>query len=598
VGTLGIAGVSTMVMAEAPEDAPAPPDARQSFVRWGVAAYLGAVAALVAAVLVWLHGRFVYVIDDPVIHLSVADKLVHHGTWGVSAGSFESASSSPLWTVLVAAGLVVTPAGAESWVPLALNVVFGVAVVVLLGRAQAVLAPGRGRPVDIVATAVVVVVALFLPGLAVVGMEHTLQVLLVLAAVVAFQRRSAGEPVPGPAWLPYLLIALATLTRFETAFVAAGLAAGMALDGPGSRVGGGLSALREALAARWRPIVGVLAATAVPTVAFAVLNHALGGGFLPNSVLAKGQGGRAGSSHADRLGPTQIVNNLAKDPLLVVLVGLALAYLVVTWGRPAAHRLTAVTLVVAAGLHAELADVGWYERYQAYLIAIGVYLVLGILSEVPSESRRRGLVAVVALVGLFGTVKAGHMLRAPQAADDMYRQQYQAGRFLERYYDGQPVATDQLGYISYFHDGPLTDFAGLGDYEVLQRTPTDRRERRELWAELTDERGFDVAVVYDIAALTVVPDTWVLGGTLHIDGEPTTGVTSNLQIWSTSLDDADVRALIDHLEEFAPDLPAREELVVNEYAGFQAAARRDRLALEQMAKDADDGTDDGADATG
>ena len=43
---------------------------------------------------------------------------------------------------------------------------------------------------------------------------------------------------------------------------------------------------------------------------------------------------------------------------------------------------------------------------------------------------------------------------APRAADDMHRQQYQAGQFLARYYDGEPVATDQLGYIGYLHHGP------------------------------------------------------------------------------------------------------------------------------------------------
>jgi hypothetical protein len=547
------------------------PGADRAFERWGIAAYLVVVAALVVAVLVWLGGKFIYVLDDPAIHLSIADKLVRHGTWGVAAGHFQSASSSPLWTVLVAAGLAVTPGAVEEWVPLALNVVAGLGVVVVLGRAQVALRPGsdRGRRLDLVATAALVVVALFLPGLALVGMEHTLHVLLVLTAVIAVhQRVELGAARLG--WLPYALLALATLTRFETAFVAVGLAVGLALadtDAAGD--------VRAAVQARWHPIVGVLAAAAVPTVAFALWNKAMGGGFLPNSVLAKGQGTGDRSSGSNGLGLSDIAGRLTHDPLLALLVGVAVIYLVVTWGRPARQRLTAVTLVVASLLHAVLADMGWFERYQAYLLAVGVYFLLGVVADLPVELRRRALVSAVALTVAFGMIKIVLVAQTPLAADDMYRQQYQAARFFQRYYDGQAIATDQLGYISLLHEGPITDLAGLGDYEVLEERPADRSERPEYWQRLSEERGLTVVAVYDTIALTGAPADWVLGASLHIDGEPVTSVTPNLQIWSATSDKAQVDALIAHLDEFQDDLPDRMSLDLNEWAGFQAASHRE-----------------------
>jgi len=577
--------------ADEPEDVRLQDTRSRSFERWGLAAYLATVVLLVAAVLVWLGGRLVYVLDDPAIHLSVAAKLVDDGTWGVAAGHFESASSSPLWTLVLAVGLAVTPAGVEEWMPLVLNVLAGLAVVVVLGRSQRALAPGRQRPLDVVATVVLVVVALFLPGLAIVGMEHTLHVLLVLGAVVLVQQRATGTTTWGPPWLPYLLIALGTLTRFETAFVAAGLALGLVLAdgdaGDAGRGAGAMARVRAAASARGRQIVGVVAAAAVPIVVFAVVNKAMGGGLLPNSVLAKGQGGHTGNGQNDGVNPSDIVRRLAQDPLLTVLVAVAVVYLVALWNRPAGHRVTAVTLVVASGLHAALADTGWFERYQAYLIAVGVYLVLGIVSELPEDLRRRGVVAAVLLVVALGMVKVSHLVNAPLASDDMYRHQYQAGRFLSRYYDGQPIATDQLGYISLFHDGPITDFAGLGDYEVLGEKTTDRDERRELWERLTEERGFKVAVVYDVSALFNSPTDWVLAGTFRIEGEPVTAVTRNLQVWSTSLEADDVEALLDHLADFQSELPDRMSLQINDFAGFQAASRRDRLALEALADAAD-----------
>ena len=543
----------------APADAPAAP-----FLRWGLGSYLVAVVLMVVAILWWLDGHLVYVLDDPAIHLSMADRLAHDGTWGVVAGDFQSASSSPLWTALLAAALLVAGPVAH-WVPLVLNVAAGVAAVCVLARGPASLSPARRRPLDALATVVLITVVLFLPGLTVVGMEHTLHVALVLAAVLGVDRWARGADGVRPALL-YAVVALATFTRFETAFVAAGLAVAL-LTVPGRRPSmdadpNGDDVLGRAdRRRRWQGAAGVLAASGLPIVAFAVANKALGGAWLPNSVLAKGQ---ATDETASGLGPVDIVNRLTHDPLLASMFALAVGYVVVrgTRGRAA---VPAVVLAVAAPLHAALADVGWYERYQAYLVAVGVYLVLAVLAEVAASARRRAVVLVCVIGLAFGMVKTSLLLRAPIAADDMYRQQYQAGLFLDRYYDGRAVATDQLGYISYFHHGPLTDFAGLGDYDVLQR-PADVPQE-ELWADLTAERGFRVAVLYDTAAAFRVPDTWVRAGEWRLDDEPVTGVSSKLQFYATTTDE--IEPLQDHLRAFEADLPARTHLVLNDNAALQ-----------------------------
>lgn len=531
---------------------------------WWVAVYLVTVAAVVTGIVVRLGGRFVYVLDDAAIHLSVAEQLVHHGTWGVTAGHFQSASSSPLWTLLVAAGVALVP-GPDAWVPLILNVVAGVGVVVVLARNQIVLRPGRGRWLDAAAVLVAVTLVLFLPGLAVVGMEHTLHSLLVLGAVVLVQRRARdGDDTAGlPRWLPYALLALATLARFETAFVAAGLAAGLACDAVAR--GGDVAGRARAVAGR---MVAVLAAAAVPLALFAAANKALGGGLLPNSVLAKGQAVGSGKLSAGGLGPGDIVGRLASDPLLAALAAFALGYVLLAWGSSARHLVTAVTVLVATMGQVALADVGWFARYQAYLLVVGLYLVLGVIGDLPAGLRRRAVLALVAVTLLFTPAKARLLVRAPLSADATYGHLDQAGRFLARYYDGQPVATDQLGYISLLHDGPLTDFAGLGDYEVLRRIPT-RDRLAAFHAELARERGFRVAVVPDTSAMFASPHSWVLAGQLRIDG-PYDGPSRRLDFFATV--PAEVRPLQAHLRDFARSLPPQVTLVLNGFAEMQADA--------------------------
>jgi hypothetical protein len=580
--------VTPPAAADVATDAAPEPD-RRAFERWGIVAYLAATAATIVAVLLWLDGAFTYVIDDPAIHLGLADTLVRHGTWGMTAGEFQSASSSPLWTLLVAAGLLVTPSGLEEWLPLALNVAAGVGVVMLLGRNQDVLVPGRGRGhrADVVAVAVLVVVALFLPGLALVGMEHTLHVLLVLAAVIAVERARTDEvritrrrstvsvdlrrvmAIGGAGgiarwWLPGVLLAAATLTRFETAFVGAGLALGLlVVDGLG----------RDAVRRHMRQALGVAAAVGVPVVAFALWNKAMGGGFLPNSVLAKGQGvGNAAT--ATGLSPNDVVLRLRRDPLVVAELALALAYVVLTWGRPARHRVVAVTVVVATLLHVVFADMGWHERYQAYLVALGLYLALRIAADLPADLQRRAAGAIVVVALVLAIPKANFLAKTHFDADNIMRHQYQAGLFLERYYDGEPIATDQLGYISWFHDGPVTDFAGLGDYEALGRRVDDREARAELWQDLAEERGFRVVVTFADVLTANAPDTWVYVGQWCKDRWHGNGFDRCFAFWATDPDE--VTPLHDHLVEFEPQLPARVHLELNDWAQWQAADLRTR----------------------
>jgi len=562
-GALAEAVAADSVGATTVEDAP-PVEGRSarwtSFGAWGLAAYLGSVAALVAAVLVYLHGTFVYVLDDPAIHLSVAENLVRDGTWGVEGGAFQSASSSPLWTLLLAGAAAVTP-GNDHWLPLLLNVVAGVGVVLLIGRNQVAIAGRRWS--DRAAVAFVVVVLLFLPGLALVGMEHTLHILLVLGAVLAVQQR-ADQPL-GRAWVvPWGLLALASLARFETAFVAAGLALGLVVQA---------AAARRNLRAAVVKGAAISVAALVPVALFGLVNHALGGGYLPNSILAKGQGLGASSRAGNGSGPIDMAQRLTADPVVAGLVVVAVAYLILTWGRPAPQRLLAVTVVGATVLHAAFADMGWYERYQAYLIAVGVLMLLGVLAELPAGVQRRCLAALVVGSCLLAPNKINALVKVPMAADDMYRGQYQVARFLERYYEGQVIGTDQLGYISLFHDGPITDYAGLGDYEALQRYPDDSEDAEQMQrylADLARERGIEVVALPSWGIDADKPPGWISVGFFESSGNEVTRVSDVFVLWATTPEA--VRPLQEHLREFGRDLPPRMTLTLNEWATWKADA--------------------------
>ena len=49
---------------------------------------------------------------------------------------------------------------------------------------------------------------------------------------------------------------------------------------------------------------------------------------------------------------------------------------------------------------------------------------------------------------LLCSTKISLTVEVRKAVADTYQQRYQAARFLAEYYDGEPVATTELGYIS------------------------------------------------------------------------------------------------------------------------------------------------------
>ncbi len=144
----------------------------------------GAALVTLLVILHRLHGHFTYCLDDPYIHLALAERL-RHGLYGINAGEAASPSSSIVWPLLLVpfAGTALFP-----WMPLVFNVIFGTATAWLLGRFSSRYFRAGWQTV---ALGLLLVLGLNLLGLAFTGLEHPLEVLLCVAAAFA----------PWPCWM-------------------------------------------------------------------------------------------------------------------------------------------------------------------------------------------------------------------------------------------------------------------------------------------------------------------------------------------------------------------------------------------------------------
>lgn len=95
--------------------------------------FWGLVAFLLAQTLACTNNHFVYALDDAYIHMAIAKNFAEHGVWDLSSQRFANASSSPLWTMLLALDYRIF--GSNTWSPFILNIVCASAFVIVADRA-------------------------------------------------------------------------------------------------------------------------------------------------------------------------------------------------------------------------------------------------------------------------------------------------------------------------------------------------------------------------------------------------------------------------------------------------------------------------------
>lgn len=331
-----------------------------------IALSLGLYTVTIACVFwtVWhgTHGHFTYSLDDPYIHLALAEQLAH-GHYGINAIEVSSPSSSVLWPFLL---VLFSGSRFHPYTPLIWNLLAGLGSAALIGVA---IADWRTRQPMGSGRRYLTVPALLLTGnlvgLTFLGMEHGLQVLLAISVAVGLCRVLGGQPFPG--WC-VVAAAVAPSIRYE----------GLACT---------LAAASVLLAEGRRRLALVMSLFAVaPMLALAKFLRGQGLPMLPVSVLVKG---KAAAEHTNALltllrfaasGTFHAVTDPERWPLVLLCLILGSAAL-----REAARirRSALAGATAAVGLHLLFGRFGWLHRYEVYAVVFGALIVLRLLAEDP-----------------------------------------------------------------------------------------------------------------------------------------------------------------------------------------------------------------------
>ncbi|MFN7151093.1 MAG: hypothetical protein ACK4V6_16650 [Microthrixaceae bacterium] len=455
------------------------------------------------------NGEFAYPLDDPYIHLRLAQNLLD-GTLGLNVDEFASASSSPAWPVLIAAVASVT--GPRVGVPLLLAVVAGVGL--LLGVDRWARRLGMGTALRSGQMAVILLL-MPLPAVTLTGMEHVLQAGLVFLVASMVVERTCGPPSSGGPGRQDLMLALATAAaaavRFELVFVLV----------PAS--------LLLLWRRRWWSVLAAWLGAAVPVCATALVNLGQGWPALPTPLIAKSITGR------DAAGLQRLLPGLPAPSPDHVRVWLPALLLVGLWffsHRSMAERwpvrATAWSSIAlgATVLHYGFVQVGALYRYEAYLVvllsgalAVSLHAVttdavaLDVLRRTPTAAR----LAAFALVAVTLVGSLGSFALVMRGMTEVHLQQLQMARFMRESCPGCTVVVNDIGAVAMYGGGRIIDDYGLASEQVLD-AKLDGTWDTDAVDALARREGADLAMVYDTAYwLPGVPDEWDPIGTWSLD---------------------------------------------------------------------------------
>ncbi len=505
------------------------------------------VAVQLAVILERNGGHFTYSLDDPYIHLAVSESIAR-GHYGIDPRAHSAPSSSILWPFLLAPG---APLALHEALPLALNLAALLATVALFSRVVRCCGLHRSRGGEAFAAGLVSILVLLLnlTGLALTGMEHSLQVALALAVILGMvelggatncrARGGRGRPVPA-----YLLGAIVAgpLVRYESA--ALSVAAILWLLARGRR----------------RAAIGAAAGCLALAGGFSLFLISLGLEPLPGPVLENLEVTGTAGAGLPAFVESKIESILVALParLLASLTGVLLA---VALASPQRDAVLLLCGAVAPLLHLGFGSFGGFGRYEIYVLAsVVALLIYGLRRPLRRLVTARGpavglLAAGAVLLPTFSGYAAITYL-TPQAAHNIHQQHDQVHRFVTEHYR-RPVAVNDLGRVSFRNPDPVLDLWGLCSREVRRA----RLDRDPGWpAAFVEREGVELAMIYDSWFDRRVPPTWRRIARLELLGQRITPGSATVSFYLTRPGPAG--DVLEHLRRFRSALPADTALVI------------------------------------
>ncbi|WP_292008660.1 hypothetical protein [Chryseobacterium sp.] len=454
---------------------------------------------------------FTYILDDAYIHLAIAKNFALHGVWGMTQYAFSSSSSSPLFTAILSGLIYVF--GNHYLIPLLFNSIVAVLVIYFLVKYYS---SYFNKEWYIVFASLFTLLFAVLHFQIVTGMEHVFQVLIIVINIYCFQKWYQSDFRNSKIRLGfYTTIVLLGLIRFESMFYFVSLA------------------FIFFLLKKFNKAIAVLILGFVPICVFGYYNYQQSGHFFPNSVVVKGTTIDFSGNYLaqmkyflfDKILLNVTFYKIAFFPLLMSVVIVCRDYKRLDLKSVLSNNFLIIVWSVTLVLHCLFGDLKGF-RYEAYLlVALSMLLipkvVLFFQSPLTFVKKDPLMTALIVFNILLLIYKVGyaHIIMI-KGSENVYRQQIQSARFLEKYYNTSKVVANDIGAICYFSDIHLFDIAGLGSEEMIRFNEKEKvfdDEFENFVTQYSINNHYQLAVVYEEWFSGHIPGNWRKVAVLKID---------------------------------------------------------------------------------
>lgn len=504
-------------------------------------------AVLMVVAMQKTNGHFGYPLDDTYIHMAMAKNFALYDSWGINQDVFSSTTSSPLWTLLIAITYMIF--GINDWVPFLLSLILSSLTIYSCYW----ILRDHTNSLRLLLLLILLLLLVPLPIMALTGMEHSLQGLVTLLLLYLSSKYvSKNEFAFKPSLILIMLANLTTFTRYEGIFVVFAIAL--------------LLVLKKRF---WESIVFVASSLSFVTI-YGFISIANDGYFLPNSVLLKGNTESLTTLEGAVSFFGRTLSNLQLSPhVAILLVTNLILYLWLRRSLDDQEKSFLVLSVIMTFAHMAFASVGWFFRYEAYIVLILTVILISSLNKYvlhqlfqtensENETLADKLYYYGAILGLTFLFLIPLAMRTglafqqyPFAVTNIYEQQYQMGLFLREYYPEQCVAANDIGAINYLAEICTTDLYGLANMEVLKLKQDGSYTKSDI-RQLTSRNEVQIAVIYNSWFEGQIPDDWVEIGQWQI-ADNVICASDVVSFYATN--DAQQEYLTSSLLDFSDSLP-------------------------------------------
>ena len=487
--------------------------------------------------------QFIYPIDDAYIHLAIARKFGESGFWSINFNSFDSGSSSILYTLILSSLIKVF--GDNLYYPMVVNIIAGYFTVYWVYRFFKDFYSEKELKLGLF---------IFLPisllyMTVILGMEQTIHMLLSVMAIYFIKKNIESNFKQFDFIKLLIVIFFLSVIRFESMFFVLCLGMILLLD---RKIKEGISVF----------VVGFF-----PIVIFGLISIQQGGFFFPNSVIIKGsypEGNILMSVWV--IFKKGILLNISFYKLFLFPIVCAIIILFDSCRNQGLKSLIKnnkiIFLVFGTVLLQSLFAIIKY-RYENYLMIMLVMILIPPAIEYFKQINinKRNINSLIfigsfvgfCLIGIYRFIYSHPVLKV--SSKNVEEQQVEMGKFLNQFYRGQKTVANDIGAIAYFGNVQLLDIVGLGSTDVakfyvenkgLDKIEFDKKYNQFL-SNYISENHYKVAVIYPNWYPNDIPKSWIPVASWKIENN--LGTAQNRVVWY-SFSNTDANILRENLRKF------------------------------------------------